>query len=437
MQRSFSLVFLSAFLYFVLGFEPTTGVTLILDTHLNNIPSHPQQHSPLAHETEKTLMDSLHAIRERRLDAALDGIETLIGTHPEFRLAQLIYGDLLLSKSQLITSIGNWPNAPRDKILGLREEARQRVKHYLHRPYSILNNRHRNAQELDTLPGYLIRVGKNLGQAVIMDIGQSRFYAFENHGAGIRLRGSYYASVGKNGFPKQSEGDQKTPIGVYLTVGSIPSDKLPDRYGVAAFPVNYPNEWDSRFGRTGHGIWIHGVPSNTYSRPPFSSDGCIAIANEDLLSMKDILAVPNTPVIIAEHVPWIDRREITARHGQFETQFDRWCRDWESQNHSRYAKHYSKEFQNETKNRASWLQSKRNINAEKRHIRVEVSNLSILGYPGERNTLVVIFDQDYRSNNYNRRSRKRQYWRWERNKTREAEDNPKDGVWRIVYEGSF
>src|SRR3546814_8483534 len=49
--------------------------------------------------------------------------------------------------------------------------------------------------------------------------------------------------------------------------------KLPDFYGDGAYPLNYPNEWDKHEGRKGYGIWLHGTPSTTYSRPPRASDG--------------------------------------------------------------------------------------------------------------------------------------------------------------------
>jgi murein L,D-transpeptidase YafK len=62
----------------------------------------------------------------------------------------------------------------------------------------------------------------------------------------------------------------------------MPQDKLTDFYGSGAFPINYPNEWDRIRGRNGYGIWLHGTPRDTYSRPPRASDGCIVLSNEDL-----------------------------------------------------------------------------------------------------------------------------------------------------------
>jgi len=378
-------------------------------------------------------MDFLAAMEKNGAEATLHEIEAFLEDHPKFHLAQLVHGDLLLSQGRPITHMGDLPGVSdrktEEKIQSLREEARRRLGRYLNPPPP------------DTLPGYLIRPDRERTWFIVVEMGRSRLYLYENKKGRFRRHSDFYASVGKNGFPKQSEGDQKTPIGVYRIVGSRPADKLPDRYGAAAFPIDYPNAWDKRLGRTGHGIWIHGVSSDTYSRPPHSSDGCIAMANEDLLSLKKILAIPGTPVILAEYAPWMKSAAINERRLAFEAQFERWRRDWESRDPTRYARHYSQSFRNRSGNRSAWLRQKTRVNASKRYIRIGVSDLAILGYPGEPNTVEVVFAQDYQSNNYNSRSKKRQYWRLEKAERGRGRAGKKDqnaeGVWRIVYEDAF
>ena len=111
----------------------------------------------------------------------------------------------------------------------------------------------------------------------------------------LKLQTDYYVSQGKLGVKKFREGDQKTPIGVYYVNGRIPGPKLPDFYGTGALPINYPNEWDRRNGRGGSGIWLHGTPSDNFSRPPLSSDGCVVLANPDLLVRWQTQAPLNEP----------------------------------------------------------------------------------------------------------------------------------------------
>ena len=85
----------------------------------------------------------------------------------------------------------------------------------------------------------------------------------------------------------------------------MPREKLTDFYGRGAFPINYPNEWDKRNGRSGFGIWLHGTPSDTYSRPPRASDGCVVLANPDMDRVGATLQVGITPVIISNTVEWV------------------------------------------------------------------------------------------------------------------------------------
>ncbi len=121
-----------------------------------------------------------------------------------------------------------------------------------------------------------------------------------------RYIADYYISSGKNGSQKVREGDKKTPIGVYFVTANVPREKLTDFYGRGAFPINYPNEWDKRHGRSGFGIWLHGTPSDTYSRPPRASDGCVVLSNQDLDRISATLQVGMTPVIISDGIEWID-----------------------------------------------------------------------------------------------------------------------------------
>ena len=71
-----------------------------------------------------------------------------------------------------------------------------------------------------------------------------------------------------------------------------------------------------------------------------------------------------------------------------------------------------------------WAAQKRQVNAAKSWIKVEVSDVSLMLYPGEGSLAVATFDQDYASSNLSNRMKKRQYWIRE------------DGRWRILYEGA-
>jgi murein L,D-transpeptidase YafK len=199
---------------------------------------------------------------------------------------------------------------------------------------------------------------------------------------------------------------------------------LTDFYGPGAFPLSYPNEWDKREGRDGHGIWLHGTPSDTYSRPPRASNGCVVLSNEDLLELSKYVRIGVTPVVIGAKPEWLEPEEWQARKGEILAAIERWRQDWESLDADRYLSNYGNAFSAEGRNLAAWGAQKRAVNLSKTTVKVTLNNLNIYDYPGAENMVVVDFDQDYKSNNLSNQKKKRQYW------LRESD------TWRIVYEGS-
>ena len=260
---------------------------------------------------------------------------------------------------------------------------------------------------------------------VLVDLARSRLYLFENQDGLPNLVKDYYISLGKKGSRKDVQGDQRTPIGVYHITEFLPERVLPDRYGNGAFPLNYPNDWDLRHKRTGYGIWLHGTPFDTYSRPPLSSDGCVTLSNRDFNEVARKVEIAKTPVIITDKtIEWVDRQQWEERRNEILSFFERWRLDWESLDTDRYLSHYSTQYDDGKLDHGGWTTRKRRVNRAKSYIKVGVSDLSVFKYPGDEEMLVVTFSQNYDSSNYKQTSRKRQYWR------RESGD-----TWRIVLEG--
>lgn len=360
---------------------------------------------------EKALSGVLEAIEANRRDLAMQRVEALIAAHPNFRLAHLIRGDLLTARARPLETFGDVPKTvPREKVEDLRAEALLRLRAQRDRP---------NA---DRVPRYVLQLNADQKHALVVDSRRSRLYVFENVGGRPQFIADYYVTLGKNGVEKTREGDQKTPIGVYHVTANLPRQKLTDFYGSGAFPINYPNAWDRQLGRNGHGIWLHGTPSDTYSRPPRASDGCIVLANADLDAVGRTLQVGLTPVIITDEIDWIDAGALEAERKGLSQALEAWRADWESRDTGTYLAHYAARFNSGAQNLAEWSEHKRKVNGAKSWIKVGVSRVSMLRYPRE-GFVVVSFDQDYRSSNLSNAMRKRQYWMKE------------DGRWRILYEG--
>ena len=363
-------------------------------------------------EPEALLVNSLLEISRNRLDLAMVEIDNAIKANPNFRLAHLIKGDLLLAHTRPINTIGDAPNAPRQRILELREEAKARLQRRSQNP------------PLDYIPEYLLQMNPRQHYAIVVDVSLSTLYLYQNLNGEPRYVTDYYISSGKNGSEKLKEGDQRTPLGVYFVTANLPKSQLSDFYGAGAYPISYPNDWDRQHGRNGHGIWLHGTPSDTYSRPPHSSNGCVVLTNQDLTTLGKTLQIGLTPIIISEHVEWVSPENWRAQRNSLASQLENWRRDWENRDTDAYLRHYAKNFNAAGQALAQWAKQKRRVNAAKTWIKVSVSNVSMFLYPGYKNLAVVNFDQDYSSSNLSTQMKKRQYWIKENNH------------WKIVYEST-
>jgi murein L,D-transpeptidase YafK len=364
---------------------------------------------PLKSQVDTLLAQALLSIQQNRLDVALKQIESLIKLHPDFRLAQLIHGDLLMAQVAPLTHFGN-SKVSTPAITDLRDEARVRLTSYLDRP------------SVGMIPQQLLQLDASIPTAVVVDTSKSRLFVFKNQNGMLQNVADYYVTIGKNGVEKAREGDNRTPLGVYYVTRKIEGDKLPDLYGNFAFPLNFPNDWDEKLGSFGHGIWLHGTTSETYSRPPKASNGCVVLTNNDLVELGKYIAPGVTPVVIADKIKWVPAQSAQASKDEVMAQVEIWRRDWENRNTDEYIKHYAANFTANKIKFSDWADAKRRVMQGKTWIKLKLLHVSVFEYPGQKSMYMVSFEQDYRSNNLDNVMRKRQYW------------VNQNGVWKIVAE---
>lgn len=263
---------------------------------------------------EARLIAIYRLVGQQHLPEALAASTALTQSHPHFHLAQLLHADLLAAHAAPLTGWGGAAPARAD-LSPLREEAQQRLAALRERPPA------------GAVPAEFVQLPASQPYAIAVDASRSRLYVFANSARGPELVDDFYVTVGKQGVDKLSEGDQKTPLGIYFITGQIERKALEDRFGAGALPLNYPNAYDRQRGRTGRGILLHGVPSATYARPPQDSDGCVVLSNDDLVGLSSRLPERDTPVLITRQIDWrTPQAAQAAAQPQFLQAFERWTR---------------------------------------------------------------------------------------------------------------
>ena len=362
---------------------------------------------------EARLIDIYRLIGNGQARQALQHAEALVRDVPNFQLAQLVYADLLLAQTRAIPSMGQAPGdiaakAPQ-RLEQLRLEAEKRLSALRERPPA------------GTLPSQFITLPPTTRHAIAVDASRSRLYLFENGPKGLQLVADHYASIGKLGSDKRIEGDQRTPLGVYFITSRLEGRQLTDFYGVGALTLNYPNEYDRRLGRTGSGIWLHGVPAENYARSPQSTDGCVVLANPELQSIIERVQPRNTPVVIARSLQWVSPSVKEPERRSLSNLLEGWRTARASGDINRLMAFYSSQFSNGGKDLGQWRQMIERDIQQVRGRDLQLKDVSILGWRDQSDVLVITFGEVAEGQRTG--AVKRQYW------------GKEGGLWKIFYEG--
>lgn len=363
---------------------------------------------------EARLLEIYRFIGQGQSRQALEKAQKLAEDLPNFQLGQMVYGDLLLARASTLDQMGAVPEAlatkAPERLEQLRNESMRRLTALQERPPE------------NAFPRQIIELPHTSRHVIAVDASRSRLYLFENGPRGLSLVSDHYASIGKLGADKSVQGDQKTPLGVYYITSRLEPGQLTEFYGVGALPLNYPNEYDRRLGRTGSGIWLHGVPPENYARSPQSTDGCVALANPELRSIMEKVQVRTTPVVIAKSLEWVTPEQQTAQRQEFRTLMDRWRQARGSGDLEQLMSFYSPQFSSGSRDLEQWKQSlSKDAGFVKSRGGIEMKDLAILGWKDRGDILVVTFGELVAGERTG--SIKRQYW------------GKENGQWKIFYEG--
>lgn len=367
-----------------------------------------------AGQAEAQLIEIYKLIGNSQHSEALEKSSKLVREHPNFQLAQLVHGDLLASRVRPIQTVGDVPNVPASAsatLNDLRLESARRIAAL------------REPVPQGLVPSQFLALSMVSKHAIAVDASKSRLYLFENTPSGLKLIGHYYITVGKAGTSKLVEGDQRTPLGVYYITSSLDPKSLKEFYGAGALPISYPNVLDSKRGKTGSGIWLHGTPPNQFSRAPQASDGCVVLANPDLVHIINTVAVRTTPVVIAPQLQWVQQQKARAEGKSFEDALNAWRLAKSSGKTEQVLRYYTHDFSSSGKNLDQWIPT---LQAEMHKFQgrtIELKDVSFLRWNDTAETMVVTFGEVAKGLKFG--MTKRQYWIRENNQ------------WKIFFEGSI
>lgn len=364
-------------------------------------------------EAEARLIEIYKLIGQAQARTALAKAEALVRDHPNFQLAQLVYGDLLTAQHAPVRDFGDVSDATAQtagQLLGeLREESQLRMRALRERPPA------------GAIPAQFLQLSTKNRHAIAIDTSRARLYLFENRRDGLKLVADYHISVGKAGVEKAVEGDSRTPLGVYYVTSNLDPSSLKDFYGAGALPINYPNPYDARQGRTGSGIWLHGTPPSQFSRAPKASDGCVVLANPDLLRIVRTVETRTTPVVIARSLRWVAPATVQPDTRRFADVLQAWRSAKASGDIERMLGFYTSDFTVNGTTLAAWTPKLKVELSRGRGRDIQLKDVSFLRWTDNAETMVVTFGEVAHGSRTG--PVKRQYW------VRQG------AQWKIFFEG--
>ena len=275
------------------------------------------------------------------------------------------------------------------------------------------------------VPAYILELPDSVTEVLVAETDTATLFRFRRDGADMRRYDQRYMSIGENGVGKQRAWDRRTPLGIYFVTDRLDPNRLPDRYGAAAFPLDYPNTLDRLAGRSGDGIWIHGVDPHVGQRPPLATDGCLALGNDDLLAMAPAIAPLVTPVVITPRLEHLTPAAIARLRDELKAELERWVSSFETGDLYTYLSLYAEDFVFHGLPRERWLALQLGRFGSRSAAAVTLEDLVLLKDPVEDEVYLSRFTRSTVENGRRMAITQRLYWH--RSAT---------GVWRIIAEDS-
>lgn len=248
-------------------------------------------------------------------------------------------------------------------------------------------------KDKDTKFGYI----ESYTNILLCDKSKSELFIYSKDSNNTyQLQQGYNAFTGKLKGDKVREGDLKTPIGVYEIVKKI--DKVDSFYGPMAFVTSYPNLYDKYKGKTGQGIWIHGLPTDQ-QRDEFTR-GCIAINNKSIECLNKNIDIKKTLLIIKE-----DADNSTSLSNDtlavLLAQLYAWRYSWLYNEIDNYLSFYSPDFKRyDGMDLERFKKYKKRVFSKNESKSISFRKINIVAYPNIENVYKITFNEEYKSDSF-------------------------------------
>ncbi len=257
------------------------------------------------------------------------------------------------------------------------------------------------------------------GRCVIVEKESQTLLLFRKTAAGFELEKSYACSTGAKEGEKSSEGDHKTPEGIYLFKNVLPGNKLSAIYGKLAITLDYPNPYDRIEGKGGDGIWLHATNEPIRPYLPNKTRGCVVVSNNDIEELSKLITLNQTPLVIVSKIHYQTPEELESNAASLRDFIEKWRQNWESKSIGSYIGMYSSRFRNGDQNLKAYKSYKEGVFSRAGRIQVRLDLESAVRH--EKYAMLTV-RQEYRSNRLSSMGTKRLF------AVREG------GNWRIIAE---
>jgi len=239
-----------------------------------------------------------------------------------------------------------------------------------------------------------------------VDKNTQKLFLYEQHSP-LSLREQIACTTGQTVGDKLTEGDLRTPEGVYFLESKLIGGLDFDLYGDMAYVLNFPNPVDRIRGKTGSGIWIHG---RGHPVIPRETKGCVALYDPDLDRLDKNLYL-GMPLIIAEEVVQSEEeiQAIEEDMTRLVGRVDDWARAWSNKSEEFFSFFDPAQVDaSRSENFAAFAANKRNLFKRLSWIDVMAHDIRVIPGP---DYWVTYFGQYYRSPFLVSEGLNRFYWR--------------------------